>query len=464
MKKINKYLSILLVTSVTLFSVGCEDNLDITTENSLSENVALSNATLAEGVLIGTYARMRDDDAFNGTSLLAQEWMSDNINFIGSFPTFQALRDYNSLADNTSVLGFWRDTYDVISPANFLINKLPSADVPGLDSANKDRIIAEARFIRAISHFHLVNLFAQPYQVSNGSSLGVPIMTTYFEGDSAPFEVERNTVSEVYDFIESELLASITSLSSSTSRGRASKGAARALLSRLYLYKGEFSNAANYANQVIQDPAFSLAGNYTFYNNDTSSEHVFQIINNTTDGQTSGQGWSGLCNPAPVGRGDAPFSQNLIDAFNAEPGDGRFSLTQVSGGRRFTTKYPDGVNNSDNGPIIRVSEMYLTRAEGNLRASTSFGDTPLNDVNAIRSRAGLANLATVDLDAILLERRKELCFEGHRRMDLLRNSQSLRRTGMANFTESAFGANKTILPIPTGEIDLNPNISQNPGY
>lgn len=470
MKKINKIILSLFATSLLLTSVACEDSLDVSPENSITEEVTLSNAELAEGVLIGAYARMRDNDAFNGNPQLAQEWMSDNVNFVGSFPTFQNLRDYNTLADNTSVFAMWRDLYDVISPANFLINKLPVTDVENLDEANKNRLIAEAKFIRAITNFTLVNLFAQPYQVSNGDTPGIPLITDFFEGDVSVFQKSRSTVAQVYSAIETDLNEAMPHLSNSTDRGRASKGAANALLSRLYLYKGEFSLAAEYADKVIQSSNYGLATDYSFYNSNSSSEFVFQIINNAVDGQDGGEGWSGLTNPTPTGRGDAPFSQNLLDAFAAEAGDLRFSsLTQTGNDAlgntsTFTSKFPDGINNTDNAPLIRVTEMYLTRAEGNLRGGSSFGDTPLNDINALRSRAGLSDLASIDLDAILLERRKELCFEGHRRMDLLRNQMDLRRAGMSNVTEAAFGANKTILPIPTREIDLNPNIGQNPGY
>ena len=110
--------------------------------------------------------------------------------------------------------------------------------------------------------------------------------------------------------------------------------------------------------------------------------------------------------------------------------------------------------------ILRITEMYLIRAEANLQAGTSVGDTPLNDINMLRSRAGLADLGSVDLDAILNERRKELCFEGHRRMDLLRNNRNLRPGGGP---ESAPGANKVIFPIVEDEFTNNPNITQNPG-
>ena len=133
--------------------------------------------------------------------------------------------------------------------------------------------------------------------------------------------------------------------------------------------------------------------------------------------------------------------------------------------RTFTSKYPNFQNLDDDAPVIRITEMYLTRAEANLRASTSVGDTPLNDINALRARAGLADLTAVDLDIILNERRKELCFEGFRRIDLLRNSMDLRRASQPNAADSAPGANLTIFPIPQIEVDLSEGVLiQNDGY
>ncbi len=468
MKKLNLTNSIVII--LLLLAISCDDKLDIGPEDSLTEDVVLSNAALAEGALVGAYSRMRSDDVFNGTSQLTQEWMSDNINFVGSFPTFQEIRDYTTIASNNSISNFWRDHFFVIASANFLINKLPDAEIPDLTDAERSRIIAESRFIRALTNFNLVNLFAQPYQFSNGANDGIPLVKEFYNGDETKFQLPRNTVNETHAFIEQDLLQSIPDLPETTNRGRASKGAARALLARLYLYREEFSKAADFADQVIQSADYELAPDYTFYNQDDSSEHIFQIINNAVNGQTTGQGYSGLSNPAPEGRGDATFSQNLLDAFAAEPGDLRFTTLNregtdaVMGNSIFSTKFPDGINISDNSPILRITEMYLTRAEANLRNGTNLGATPLSDINRLRDRAGLAPLATVDLENIVLERRKELCFEGHRRMDLLRNRMALRRPGMPNTIESAFGEDKTILPIPTSERDLNPNISQNPGY
>jgi len=468
MKNINNkiHLFCILVTLV----LSCDCQLDIGPEDSLTPDVVLSNAALAEGALVGAYARMRSDNVFNGTTQLTQEWMSDNVNFLGSFPTFQEIRDYTTIASNGSIGAYWRDHFFIIASTNFLINTLPITEISDLTDSDRARLIAEAKFIRAITNFNLVNLFAQPFQISGGTNEGIPIVTEFFEGDIAPFQLGRSSVNEVHAFIEQDLLEAIPNLPEAGSRGRASIGAARALLARLYLYRDQFTEAADLANQVIQSPQYELASDYTFFNQDDASEHIFQVINNSVNGQTSGTGFSGLSNAAPIGRGDAPFSQNLLDTFAEEAGDLRFSTLNamgtdaVAGTSTFSTKFPDGVNLSDNAPVLRITEMYTIRAEANLRAGTTLGDSPLNDINLLRNRAGLPPLTTVDLATILNEKRKELCFEGQRRMDLLRNGMDLRRTGQANIADAAFGANRTILPIPTSERDLNPNISQNPGY
>lgn len=400
--------------------------------------------------------------------------MADDVNFVGSFPSLQEVDQFATLATNATIDNIWLDAYELIGAANNIIVNLPEVspdDVTGLTEEDKSRFIGEAKFLRALTNFQLVNLFAQPFQISGGSNLGIPLVTQPFEGgDISEFQLERSTVNEVHASIEQDLMDAITALPEDNAL-RAGAGAARALLARLYLYRGEWANAADLANQVINSGNYALANDYDFYDdNPGSSENIFSVINTPTDGpqETAGSDevYTNFYNAAPGGRGDAPFSQDLIDAFALEAGDRRFDELSVAasdaGGNDtfFTTKYPDVVNNASDGMVLRITEMYLTRAEANFQAGTSVGDTPLNDINLLRTRAGLANLGAVDLDAILLERRKELCFEGHRRMDLLRNNRNLRPGGGA---ESAPGANKTIFPIVDDEITNNPNITQNPG-
>ena len=455
--------------------ISCEEQLNVVPEDNVASNTVFNSLATINGTVVGIYSKNQSGD-LNGNPQLMSDFMADNVNFVGSFPTLQEVDQFETLATNTTIDNVWLDAYELIGAANNVIKNLPEVnteDVTGLTEETKSIFVAEAKFLRALTYFQLVNLFAQPYQVSSGSNLGVPLVTQPFEGgDISEFQLERSTVNEVHAFIEQDLLDAAAILPVDNAL-RAESGAARALLARLYLYREQWTEAASLANQVISSGEYSLAATYDFYDdNPGSPENIFSVINTPTDGPQdesvpgSDEVYVNFYNPSPGGRGDAPFSQDLIDAFNAEPGDLRFStLSQAAFDAQnndtfFTTKYPDVVNNASDGMVLRMTEMYLIRAEANFRAGTTTGDTPLNDINVLRARAGLGALGAVDLDAINLERRKELCFEGHRRMDLLRNNQNLRPGGGP---ESAPGADKVIFPIVDDELTNNPNITQNPG-
>ncbi|NAS11174.1 RagB/SusD family nutrient uptake outer membrane protein [Poritiphilus flavus] len=474
-----KTIKLIAILFGLLITFSCEDRLDVVPEDSVEAATVFNTRGSINGAVVGIYSKNQSGD-LNGMAQLMSDFMSDNVNFVGSFPSLQEVDQYETLATNTSIDNIWLDGYELIGAANNIVQNLPDVDLPDLSATEKAKFIGEAKFLRALTYFQLVNLFAQPYQFAQGSNLGVPLQLQPFlaESELSDFQLERSTVNEVHGLIEQDLLDAIASLPENPTNiapfgtdGRATAGAARALLSRLYLYREQWSQAADLADQVISSGVFSLTPNYDFYDSNPSSpENLFVALNTPTDGPQeptiSDEVYVNFYNPAPGGRGDAPFSQDLIDTFAAEPGDRRFDeLSQAAtdaGGNNtfFTTKYPDVVNNASDGMILRMAEMYLTRAEANLRGGTSIGDTPLNDVNAIRARAGLPALGAVDLDAILLERRKEFCFEGHRRMDLLRNNQNLRPGGGP---ESAPGADKVIFPIVEDEFTNNPNITQNPG-
>ncbi|MEM9363899.1 MAG: RagB/SusD family nutrient uptake outer membrane protein [Bacteroidota bacterium] len=460
----NKLSTILALLVLAMSS--CENRLELLPEDDIAEEIVFSTEVTALGAVVGIYNRAQQDDVLNGTFQFMTEWQSDNVAFEGTFDAFQQVSLYATLATNTSIFGIWDDNYETIGAANLVIDNVPL--VPGDDftDAERTQAIAEARFMRALVYFNISTAFGQPLQVGSGrSNLSVPLVTTSETG----LELPRATLGEVQDFVEAELLAVIPLLADGT-RTKANPGAARALLARLYLYQERWDEAASMANMVISDSFYTLATDYTFYDSPDNAEHVFTLVNNEVDGQDTNQGFSNISNPVPEGRGDVPFTQDLLDAYAEEAGDLRFSeLNQEGPGAMglnaiFTNKYPDGVNNSDDAPVMRITEMYLTRAEANLRAGTSVGNTPVNDINTLRSRAGLTDLGTVDLDIILNERRKELAFEGQRRMDLLRNGLNLRRPGQPQEAASAPGQNLTIFPIPQQVRDLSPFVEQNPGY
>ncbi len=163
-------------------------------------------------------------------------------------------------------------------------------------------------------------------------------------------------------------------------------------------------------------------------------------------------------------RGDCRFTEDLLNAH--EDGDrGIIQLMQVGdNGRTYTTKFPDFVTNADNAPVIITTEVVLNRAEALVKSSNTVEGEAVNILNDIRARAGLDafeadDFASADelLVAIADERRKELAFEGHRRMDLLRNGEAIINGLMP-------GDNQTVMPIPVEETDQNSSLPQNPGY
>jgi hypothetical protein len=470
-KNLYKYIIAAVFLAPALSS--CEKQLEeVVPEQSVSTALAFQDELSSFGSLMGVYSLAQDLDAFGGMVGIISEYQPDNVNFIGSFPTLQEINTFSAIASNTSIEVIWREHYRIISAANAVIANVPNVNAVGFTDAEKAQFVAEAKFMRALSHFQLVNIFGQPFQVSNGATLGVPIVTEAFTGGvTLP---ARATVAEVHAAIKADLDASITGLPEEYStaiqtRGRATKGAARALLSRLHLYRGEWDQAASFARQVTGSSLYVLAANHSFWSTKNTPETVFALQNSATDnGRTGSGGWASFTRPAQAGgRGDAPFSTELINAH--ETGDARLALSSTQGGNRFSLKFPDGITNTDNSPVLRTTEVYLNLAEALAESGSGVNSEALTIINQLRTRAGLGALAPAPttkqglVDAILNERRLELAFEGHRRMDLLRKGKALRLTGPFA-ADAAFGAAKTIMPIPTREADANPNLEQNAGY
>jgi starch-binding outer membrane protein, SusD/RagB family len=445
---------------------SCDNTLDLAPEDSLTPEIIFSNESLASNAVNGMYSSLQSSNVLNGIPDSMGEWQSDNVNFVGSFPTFAEIRDYSTLSDNISVLNVWNSHYLSVNQANMIIKYVPGIADPNFTQASKDNMVGQARFVRALMYFKLSTFFGrQLKQDATGNSLSIPLVLEPYQG--VVNKPARATLNAVYAQIEADLKFAETAITN-TSKVMATSAAAKALLARLYLYQERWADAANYANQVINTSGFSLASNFSFYNN-PSTEHVFQLVNVSADAGFA-ESFAKLYSPSAFGgRGDCPFSQDLINDFLTEPADLRYNLkrsgTDAAGNSSlFSTKYPNGTSNLDDANVIRIAEMYLIRCEANFKAGTTVGDTPLNDLNAIRTRAGLANLGAVTNDAILTERRKEFCFEGLRRMDLLRNNMPLRKASMSNSADSQPTANKVLLPIPQRERDNNPNLIQNPGF
>lgn len=471
------------LASTLVFSLlACEEKLDLQPEQSLAGETAFSSEATAISTLRGVYSTTQLLEVYGSMPQVISEYQADNVDFVGSFPTLQEINTYTTVAANASTRDIWALHYRALLRANKVITKVPDVADPGFTAEEKKMVVAEAKFLRALVYFQLANLFSQPYQVANGTTLSVPLVLESFEEEIT--YPSRATLNEVHDQIKKDLTEALPDLAASLSspsetRGRATIGAANALLSRLYLYRGEWAAAAAAARAVLANSAlYSLASDYKFYDANTP-ETIFAIQNTVTDnGRTGSGGWASYYQPtAKGGRGDAPFSASLLAAYNQEPGDKRLTELSAPGvasdtqTKLFTTKFSKAVTNEDDSPVLRVTEVVLNLAEALAeQQALTINLEALDLVNQLRVRAGLTPWTVISflskqtfIEAILNERRKELAFEGHRRMDLLRKGKPLRTTG-PEAAKATFGGGYTILPIPQRELDINPSLVQNDAW
>ena len=207
MKTYKKLALALAVTGL----VACESKLELLPEDSQSVEQVFASEAGVRGAVTGLYSLSQQDDVLNGTSTLLSEWQADNIDFVGSFPTFNDVRTYTTLSDNGSVFSIYDDNYEVIGAANNIIAFVPGVEDATVADETRNQFIAEAKFLRALTYFKLANLFGQPLQIGGASSLSVPLVTepTIISGIEFP---QRATLGEVHTQIEQDLVDAIAVL------------------------------------------------------------------------------------------------------------------------------------------------------------------------------------------------------------------------------------------------------------
>ena len=452
-----KYLTAILATGI--LTVGCSKRLDIGPYQSIAENAALNTEGDVLVTLIGAYDGLQNAAGWGGEIMVLNDLIgnSTNINFTG---TFAGLNDaYNGLmvSNNSFATGTWNAAYSCINRAN---NVLSAIDKVTSSPAKKSSVEGEALFIRASMYFELVRLYAKP--VGDGDATqnpGVPMVLTPTRGVTDADYRARASVKAVYDQVIADLTKA-ESLLPSSNGFYANKWAAAAMLARVQLQNRNFTEAGAAANRVITGSGRTLNPDFTklwftFINNagSTPSEYLFAVKVTAQDGSNSintyfGRTISGM--PGTAGRSDCKIKTAHIAQYEA--GDKR-NYFVLSGGSYYSMKHLDRFGDV---PVIRLAEMYLTRAEANVRNNTSVGAAPLADVNMIRARAGLAPLTAVTLAAVTKERSLELAFEGHNLHEVKRL-----QTAVGTF---AWNSPKLIMPIPQREMDVNKKLVQNTGY
>ncbi len=490
--KINN-IKILLIAAFTIgISASCSDKFTeveptyaIDSENYFNSEQDYKNALVsAYDMLQSSYINVMLGEIASDNTVSGGENANDT-------PGIQQIDNMNHGPVNANLKNLWDWMFAGVQRCNYIMEFKDKTDFAG-----KNQIIAETRFLRAYYHFELIKFFG-PIPLKGDKRFNVDDEKSY----------PRAPVTDVYAEMESDLLYAIDNLSPTAPQvGRATKGAAKALLGKVYLYENKFSEAAAMLDQVITSGNYSLVANYNniFENsNENNSESVFEVQYIDTQGADFGclqcsegnvaVGFNGLRNSSgPFFDGGYGFNLPTQEAYSSfEVGDSRKNVAVLDiaawvlanptasygmgykhtgyYNRKYLARQGDSnigdqnLTNPNNYRSIRYADVLLMAAEAFNRTG--------NDVkaqmylNLVRQRAfgdnnhNISVTGTSLTDAILKERRVELMGEGHRFFDLV-------RTGKAAATITGFTINKNeIFPIPIQEIQFsNGNWDQNPGY
>ena len=465
----------LLLASATSCDVLTQDP-----PTALTDTDAFANADRISKSATGMYDQLQNAEFLGGRALIYGDVRSDDTNPAGFFGNVSS---FNMQPNDIIAQNAWTGGYRTLYGANYFLQQIAKNSgktTPALEA----QYIAEAKFIRGLVYFNLVNIFAQPYNfTADASHLGVPLqlvapdVSTAFDPSQ---NLARSTVKQVYTQIEQDLNDAITGLPETYTTafdktGRATKDAARTLLSRVYLYKGQYTEAAAMAGTVITGARHALnASPATPFNalSYQTSESIFSVAMNSSDNPNTnnalGQHYGRLRRADIV---VTPYAR--IDSTQFRSKDRRRTLLldpptypATTAVNVFTLKY----NNAsfDYVPIARYSEVLLNRAEGLAQTDPGVSLEAITLLNTVRRRSlpnipaypsfTVANFLTKQalVDAILFERRLELAFEGHRYYDLMRYKRNSSRVN--------YGDDKAIFPIPLVDTQQNPNLVQNQGY
>jgi hypothetical protein len=499
MKKRNIYIT-LASALVLLFSSCSKDFLETPAPN-ISDESYFSSDDAAISALIGVY-----DPLARYESTQIHEWMlgdvvSDDAEKGGEGPNDQAycqeLKEFRANSENQLLQARWTDGYIGINRANKLIDGIQGNE--NITKETQDRVIAEAKFLRAYYHFQLTKVFGK-----------IPVVTKVLK--PSEFNLPQQEIPEVYAAIEKDLKEAAEKLPKKESLkpediGRATKGAAQAMLVKMYIFQSKWQEAADLSDKFINGDfgSYQLEPNYADIftsKGENGVESIFEIqyMSVVGDGEwgddnegtvtsifqgtrelydsngdiVSGWGWGF----------DLP-TQNLVDEYEA--GDLRKDATILddhtivfagtADEEEICTQHINSIGYSDkvyhslkyyipsserndmsdspaNWRVIRYADLLLWNAEAKAHIGGDW-KTPLNQV---RIRAGLANTVNPDgISAVAHERRVELAMEGHRYWDLVRTGKAVDKLGANGYTD-----NKKFLPLPQKEIALNPNLVQNP--
>ena len=440
--------NILYAFGAALILAACADKLNVEPRNTIDDSSAVSTSSDVEALLVGAYSALSDTDVYGGAILRDAELIGDDgeIFWDGTFVAPGEIFTKLMLVTNLQAQDTWRDSYKVINICNIVLANL---DVVTPDK--KERIEGEAKFLRGAVYFELAREFGKTWTDGNpAQNPAVPLVVEPTTDSNADDLVPRASVEAIYNQAISDLTEAETLLPEENGFF-ATTYAASAILSRIYLMQQDFAKAAAKANRVIESEEYELTDSFAdAFNKGSSSgsnatsEDIFAVQITSQDGTNDMNTF--FASSDYGGRGDIYIEDKHFELY--EPGDERADLFYDDWTAKFNNVY-------GNITIVRLAEMYLTRAEANFRTTQELGAEPVEDINTIRDRVGLDPLETVTLSQILRERHIELAFEGHRIHDQKRTKSSV--------GSLPYSSPRLVFPVPQRELNIH-DIGQNEGY
>jgi hypothetical protein len=448
----------LLLPAVLLtLAAGCDDTLTVEPQDEVREEDAIVDATSARAAQAGMYDALQSNSYYGEGFLSFGDLTADDVIHTGTFTDYALADRYDLRADNGNLASIWNQVYEAIAANNQVLARVP--DVVGLEDDERSQILGEAHFLRALNYHNLVKSWGD-----------VPLVLEPPASVDVAGQVERSPATQVYAQILADLDDAEQLMTIDQQSRKGSLGAVFALRGRVLLYQQDWVGAEAAAEAVV-DMGYELAEDYrdlfTAEGQDTP-EDIFRLAFTAQEFTNLPYYYlSGL-----VG-GRREISPSAAHAAAYEAGDLRraWSISFDSRGRRYGSKYPDAEGAEDL-HVIRFAEVLLNKAEAEARQAKL--TEAVDSYNLVRARAGLGAhvLGVTDIDPgvginlldteqevlneIYDERRFELAMEGFRWPDLVRLGLAPQILGIPAF--------RMLFPVPQRELDVAPNLTQNPGY
>jgi len=453
MKKIFYLLSVILL-------FACEDQLlDFPPETQIQDGDIIISESSAEKALNGVYSSIR---GISGTAILTYETAADNVvlNSLRTVvvPTLRADGGVTGGADRTNGGGYG-SYYTLINRANHVITAAEALDNNLFTGNSKNRILAEAHFLRAFAYFDLARTYGnipivlQPSTATN--QIGIK--------KSPKADVLKQVESDL-DYAESHLQGT----NWSTNKGRVSIWAVNAFKARLYLYQERWADAEIYATKLLSNSDLKLTGleaGDNWFETRFSSEGIFEVACSTSEGNPVR---TNFATAAEGGLGDYIAEADFAALLNDPDKGGKRSIyiKRENSIDAWLIKIYNKSDGSSSVFLFRLAEQYLIRAEARLKKSSPDIQGAIDDINVIKTRAAVPLLDKNNppsRDELLLvvedENRYEFAFEGHRYPDII-------RTGRAGVVFGALNPvyldpRYWVVPIPISELKDDPDLEQN---